>query len=151
MTIKYLKLEFLFSCFTLIWFELSQFYFDLGHIALKLKPVNSIECQTDFHVDPFVVTRNGCSPSMAETESLSFCYFMDEGDRMTRLNAMINDTYDAYLASLYKPDPCTEFEHYLRGNGTGNPPKPLPAPTQHKQYETIGYLSFFFLFQIKEH
>jgi hypothetical protein len=66
-------------------------------------------------------------------ESISFSYNYDETERANRLNAMINDTYDAYLASLYISDPCTEFERYLRGNGHGQ-----TRVKSDRKYETTG-------------
>lgn len=100
----------------------------LGHIALRfnrdsnvpqVSELHSIECQTDAHLDPFYVKQ--CNPTLAEMENLSFSYAVDENERLIRLNHMVNDTYDEYMASHYVSDPCTEFEHYLRGDGTGNP------------------------------
>lgn len=65
-------------------------------------------------------------------ENLSFSYAVDENERLIRLNHMVNDTYDEYLASQYVSDPCSEFEHYLRGDGTGKPQYTKIADTPRK-------------------
>ena len=120
-----------------------------GHISLRfnrespsITTCNSIECQTDSHIDPFAYTRNGCIPTLAETENLSFSYAIDENERLIRLDHMINDTYDDYLDSMYVSDPCVEFEHYLRGNGTGNTIKQsvMKYTDMKGSYESIGKL-----------
>lgn len=122
-----------------------------GHIALRfsnesspsITTCNSIECQTDSHIDPFAYTRNGCIPTLAETENLSFSYAIDENERLIRLDHMINDTYDEYLDSMYISDPCVEFEHYLRGNGTGNTnnQRVMNSAEIKNPYESIGKLN----------
>ncbi len=100
-----------------------------GNIALRfnkngIEPVvstiNSVQCQTDAHIDPFAV-KSVCNPTVAEMESLSFSYAIDENERLIRLNHMINDTIDDYERSKFEADPCIEFEHYLRGDGSGAP------------------------------
>ena len=71
-------------------------------------------------MDPFYV--KNCNPTLAEMENLSFYYAPeDESERLVRLNHMINDTYEEYMASKFISDPCTEFEHFLRGDGSGKP------------------------------
>jgi len=101
--------------------------------------LKSIECQTDVHMDPLASDssfhhhhsrNNVCTPSMAETESISF-YCIDEAERLRQLDSMLTDNY--YTQNTNNSDPCLEFEAYLRGrtsNGTNSNPICTPADSR---------------------
>jgi len=94
--------------------------FNRNEIEPNVSTIHSVQCQTDAHIDPFSV-KSVCNPTLAEMENLSFAYAVDENERLIRLNHMINDTIDDYERSHFVDDPCIQFEHYLRGDGTGAP------------------------------